>query len=364
MNIVVAAGGTGGHLYPAVALAREFLRQEPDASILFVGSARGIETRVLAHEGFELQAISARPVMGRSALRALLALCSFPVALWQSLNILRARRADLVIGIGGYTSPPVLVAAWLLSIPRVIVEPNAYPGMANKMLGPLANAVFLAFKAAEPYFAPSKVRVVGTPVRRAFVEASLAGSAPISGRTRKTVLIFGGSQGAHAINMAMVEALPHLSDMREQVAVIHQTGTADYERVKAAYEAAGLRAEVTPFLYEMPHALRSADLMVSRSGAVTVAELAVCGKAAILIPLPHAIYQHQERNARVLETAGAAVVLPQETLAGPTLARVIQELLGDADRLRAMGERSLALGRPDSAEIIVRDCRALVTRKV
>jgi UDP-N-acetylglucosamine--N-acetylmuramyl-(pentapeptide) pyrophosphoryl-undecaprenol N-acetylglucosamine transferase len=175
--------------------------------------------------------------------------------------------------------------------------------------------------------------------------------------------VFGGSQGAHAINQAMVEALPLLQSAQAGLSVTHQTGEADYPMVKRAYEEAGFgldRAEVAPFLFDMPRALKQADLVVSRSGAVTLAELTACGKPAILIPLPHAIYQHQERNARVLEEAGAAMVLLQEGLTGSKLAQTIDSLLGSTDRLRAMGERSAALGRTDSAEVIVRDCLALV----
>lgn len=362
MNVVIAAGGTGGHLYPAVALAREFLRQEPRSRVLFVGSAIGLETRVLPREGFELRTILARPVMGVGPRKAIPALLSLPVGFLQSLTILRTQRAELVVGIGGYTSPPVLMAASLLSIPRVIVEPNAYPGMANKILGPLAHLIFVSFAEAAPYFAPSNVHVVGTPTRRAFAEALPAESEAPSVGGVKRLLIVGGSQGAHAINVAMAEALAHLDAQRSGLSVVHQTGEADYGRVKAAYEAAGFRAEVAPFLFDMPRVLRSADLVVSRAGAVTVAELAVCGKAAILIPFPHAIYQHQERNARAMEAAGAAVVLLQRELSGATLAQAICSLLGDPERIRAMEQRSRTLGRPDSAEAIVRECRGLIAR--
>ena len=359
MNIVIAAGGTGGHLYPAVALAWEFLRQEPRTTVLFVGTVRGIEAKVLAHEGFELAIIAARPVMGMGVSGAVRALLSLPLALWQSVKLLRTRRPGLVIGVGGYTSPPVLVAASLLGIRRVILEPNAYPGMANKVLGPLAHRVFLAFESAAGFFRSSKARVVGTPIRRAFLEQMHAGADSV-GERRQTLLIFGGSQGARAINTAIVEALPHLASLRSELAVIHQTGEADLGRIKAAYETTGFRAEVVPFLFDMPRVLQSADLVVSRSGAMTVAELAVCGKGAILIPLPQAIYNHQVLNARVMESAGAAVVLSQAELTGRRLAQAIEGLLRDPNRLRVMGERSRALGRADSAEAIVQECLALV----
>lgn len=359
MNIVIAAGGTGGHLYPAVALAREFLRRDPHAGILFVGTARGIESKVLAHEGFELRLIAAKPVMGRGFVQAATALLSLPIGIWQSIGILRRQRADLVIGVGGYTSPAVLAAAFLLGIPRVILEPNAYPGMANKAVGPFAQRVFLAFESAAGAFAPSKVRVVGTPIRRAFFEGADAPPAPRS-QGRMTLLIFGGSQGAKAINSAMIEALPDLVDMRERLAVTHQTGDADQARVSTAYQTAGFHAEVVPFLYDMPRVLRAADLVVSRAGAMTIAEVTACGKPAILIPLPQAIYNHQARNAQVMESAGAAVVLPQAELTGPKLARTIKELLQDPARLTRMSARSLAMGRTDAAAAIVQECYALM----
>lgn len=358
MRIVIAAGGTGGHLYPAVALAREFLRQDQTTEVLFVGTAKGIEGKVLPHEGFDLQMITAKPVMGRSWWQAVRALLALPLAVRQSVAILRARRADLVVGVGGYSSPPVILAAWLLRIRRVLLEPNAYPGVANKATGPLADLVFLAYGAAAGSFPSGKVRVTGMPIRREFLEPR----EPARGDRgdKQTLLIFGGSQGAHAINQAMVEALPHLQGMKDRLAIVHQTGEADYASVRAAYAAAGLEAEALPFVYDMPSRLRAADLVVSRAGAITLAELAACGKPAILVPLPTAIYQHQEKNALVMEQAGAAVLLRQSELTGSSLANQIVTLLSDAGRLRAMGERSAALGRADSSETIVQMCRRLV----
>ncbi len=365
-TIVIAAGGTGGHLYPAVALAREFLRQDPATRLLFVGTARGIETKVLAHEGFELALIAVRPVMGRGLVKAACALLSLPLGVRQSLALLRERRASLVLGVGGYTSPPVLLAARLLSLPRVILEPNAYPGMANKVLGPVADLVFVTFREAAGHFSSAKVRVTGMPVRRAFFENAGTGHEARGtgdGHDRKTLLVFGGSQGARALNDAMIGALPQWAAMRGQVAIVHQTGEADHVRVKAAYEAAGVPAEVVPFLFEMPAVLRAADLVVSRAGAMTLAELAVCGKPAVLVPLPHAIYQHQAHNARVVAEAGGAVVLTQQALTGARLAQEVTALLRDPERLRVMGERSRALGTTDAADVIVQECSGLIKQK-
>jgi UDP-N-acetylglucosamine--N-acetylmuramyl-(pentapeptide) pyrophosphoryl-undecaprenol N-acetylglucosamine transferase len=363
MNIVIAAGGTGGHLYPAVALAREFLRQEPKSEIVFIGTDRGIETKVLAHEGFELVKISALPVMGLGLLRSVRGLLSLPHGVLQSASILRARRPDMVIGIGGYSSPPVLLAASVLRIPRVILEPNAYPGMANRVLGPLAYRVFLAFDSAAKHFSPTRVRLVGTPIRRAFLDARHSPSLAAGAHSRWTLLIFGGSQGAHAINQAAIDALPYLENRKDRIAVVHQTGEKDLTAVKTAYQASGLEAEVVPFLFDMPEVLRRATLVVARAGAVTVAELTACGKPAILVPLPQAIYRHQERNARVMESASAAEVLLQHELTGATLAEKIDGLLFSTGRLEAMAAASRALGRTDAAELIVQECRDLVKRK-
>ncbi len=360
MNIVIAAGGTGGHLYPAVALVREFLKRDPSTRAVFIGTTRGIESNVLAHEGFELKLIASKPVMGRGIREAVTALIGLPIAVVQSIGILRSRRADLVIGVGGYTSPAVVLAAFLLRIARVIVEPNAYPGMANMAVGPFAQRVFLAFESAAGSFSSSKVRVVGTPVRQAFLESEGQAAGAATERGAKRLLVFGGSQGAQAINQAMIEALPELHDMKDRLLVTHQTGEADRERAKAAYEAAGFHADVAPFIYDMPRVLRAADLVVSRSGAMTIAEVTACGKPAVLIPLPQAIYNHQAKNAQVMEAAGAAVVIPQSDLTGHTLALAVRSILENAERLRTMSRRSMTMRRIDSAEVIVRECYALM----
>jgi UDP-N-acetylglucosamine--N-acetylmuramyl-(pentapeptide) pyrophosphoryl-undecaprenol N-acetylglucosamine transferase len=363
MRLIIAAGGTGGHLYPGIAIAREFLRQEPATMTRFVGTVRGIEGKVLRHEGFDLETITAWPVMGLGVWQAFIALLVLPKGVWESIRILKRYRADLVVGIGGYTTPPVLLAAFLLGIPRVILEPNAYPGKANAVLGPLAQRVFLAFEAASSHFNAAKIRIFGVPVRRDFLET---GKPMLRKEHDRTLLVFGGSRGAHAINLAMMEAISLLMrDLaaRRGLSVIHQTGEADHEQVKAFYETAGIEAEAVPFLFDMPKAFRGADLVVSRAGAMTLAELTVCGKPAVLIPFPHAIYQHQAHNAQVMEAAGAAVVLPQGELTGARLAEVIGALLREPGRLCAMSERSRSLGKTDAAEAIVRECLALVKRE-
>ena len=359
MTIVIAAGGTGGHLYPAVALAREFLHRDPMTKVLFVGTSRGLESKVLAHEGFELVLINAKPVMGKGLTDVLKGLCAMPLSLWQCGRILSQRQARLVIGVGGYTSPMMVLAAALKRIPRVILEPNAYPGLANKAVGPFVQRVFLAFESAARFFDQRKGRVVGTPVRKEF----LTQCRPPGGERQRGghhVLVFGGSQGAKALNSAAIEGLPDLLKQRPHMTVTHQTGEADHDRVSQAYRRAGVTATVLPFVYDMPAAINAADVVVARAGAMTVAELTTCGKPAILIPLPTAIYDHQMKNAKVMEAAGAAVVLPQADLTGATLARSVAQILDDPQRMKAMEDASVGLRRLDAAEAIVRECYALI----
>lgn len=371
MKAIIAAGGTGGHLFPGLALAREFIRQVPGSEMIFVGTVKGLEAKVLAREGFELVAIKARGVMGKGIGGALPGLGLLPIGTAQCLALCLKRRPDLVLGIGGYTSPPLILAARLLGIRRAILEPNAYPGMANRALAPLVNRVFVTFDETVPFFGIRKTRVVGTPIRREFLENAVAREAapltPSVGMDEgRTLLVFGGSQGARSINRAMIEALPRLVAAFPGLHVIHQTGDRDVHEVEEAYRKvwpSDRRAsEVTSFLYDMPRAFRQADLIISRAGATTVAELTACGKPAILIPFPHAIYGHQERNARVLERAGAAQMILDGALTGPVLAEAVVALLADPARLAEMGRRSRAMGRTDSAERVVTECRQLVGR--
>lgn len=359
MTVVIAAGGTGGHLYPAVALARDFLRRDPGTRILFVGTARGIEAKVLAHEGFELELITAVPVMGKGVRGAVQAVLSMPKGIWQSLGILRRSRADVVIGVGGYTSPAMLIAAALRRITRVILEPNAYPGMANTAVAPFAQRIFLAFESAATSFNRQKVRIVGTPIRREFLAQPGRGGASLA-TSGARLLIFGGSQGARAINSAVLEGLPSLIALVPGLAITHQTGETDYGRVSEAYRTQGINADVAPFFYDMPTVLRTADLVVARAGAMTIAELTACGKPAILIPLPTAIYDHQTKNAREMEAAGGAVVLSQPDLTGARLSELIAAILRDQPRLETMRAKSKEMRRVDAGEAIVRECYALM----
>ena len=359
MNIVIAAGGTGGHLYPAVALAKEFQQQDPKTVITFVGAGRHLEESILTHEGFALSRLNVKGIVGRGVWGTVQALLVLPHAIWTALRLLKAKGTNLVVGTGGYFSPPVVFAAWLLGVYRVILEPNAMPGLANRVLGPMANRIFLAFEQAKTYFNPSKVRVVGTPLRQEF---SQPGSFSHSGKL-KTLLVFGGSQGARAINTAMGEALQDSQILRQDLHIIHQTGFDDHARMRALYEEVGVEAEVVPFVYDMPQVLRAADLVIARSGAGTLSELAVCGKPAILIPFPHATHGHQEVNARAAQAEGAAMVIPQSELTGKRLVQEIEWFLNHPDDLKTMAEKSFARRVTNAAASMVEECRQLLANR-
>ncbi|MDA0738059.1 MAG: undecaprenyldiphospho-muramoylpentapeptide beta-N-acetylglucosaminyltransferase [Nitrospirae bacterium] len=356
MNVVIAAGGTGGHFYPAIALAEEFRRRDVRTSVTLIGTGRALEQLMMAGSDIKIEPLQVRGVVGRGLSASMQALWLVPGAIWKAMKLLRGAKADLVIGTGGYTSPPVVIAAWLLGIKRVLLEPNAIPGVANRVLGPFAHRVFVSFEHARFYFNPSKVRVVGAPIRKAFVDPP-----PVdhSGEV-KTVLVCGGSQGASAINTAMIEAVKKSDSIRTKLILIHQTGTADLERVQRAYAEMNVQAEIVPFVKDMPQALRAADLVISRCGALTLAEIAASGKPAVLIPFPSAAHQHQEHNARVIEQAGAGVMLLESESLGERLAQVIESLVGNQGRVRSMSQKSLGLRKTDSAEVTVQECEKLV----
>ncbi len=355
MRVVIAAGGTGGHIYPAIAYAKAIQSHDPDGQIVFVGTGKAVERDILSQEGFPVQVISVEGFVGKSMLSRCRALWLLPQSLWQAMNILRSPQADLVIGTGGYFSPPVIIAAWLLQIPRVILEPNAMPGLANRLLGPVVNRIFLAFESARSFFSSSKVRVIGTPIRQDFVLDHV----PIPPQQIKHVLIFGGSQGAEAINSAMLEALDQSEILRKSVTITHQTGADDWERVQQAYQQRGLQAVVQPFLFDMPKELAKADLVICRAGASTLAELAAYGKVGILIPFPYATHNHQEMNARAMEQAGAARMVKQADLTGKILVAEIECMMQDIPAFQAMSQKSWETRKVDATEHMVRECLAL-----
>jgi UDP-N-acetylglucosamine--N-acetylmuramyl-(pentapeptide) pyrophosphoryl-undecaprenol N-acetylglucosamine transferase len=356
-RIVIAGGGTGGHLYPGIAVARELRRRMPEALVTFAGTARGIETRVVPREGFELDLLRSAGLKAMSPAAMARGLALLPLGGVDAWRIISRRRPQLVIGVGGYSSGPVVLLAALRGIPTMLLEQNAVPGLTNRSLAPFVSAAAVTFDATVNYFG-RRGFVSGNPVRPEFFESTIAGGSPPTsvapaddGPPR--VLIFGGSQGAHAINMAMVEAAPRLAAYPGGLAITHQTGERDLERVRDGYRAAGLAARVEPFLYAMDREMKAAALVVCRAGATTIAELTASARPSLLIPLPTAADDHQRKNAEVLVAAGAAEMLAQPEMTGTRLADRITALAADRARCAAMSEAARRLGRPDAARVIV-----------
>ena len=354
MKIVVAGGGTGGHVFPALTVAQEF--RNAGHEVLMVGTAHGLEATLAPKRGFELALIDIHGFTGQS-LSYRFGFCLLLVrSVWQSLRLLRRFRPDVVLGVGGYVSAPVLVAARVLGIPYVLHEQNAIPGAVNRLMGRWARCVCLSFPDESGIFGRSVL--TGNPVRGdIFACPEIPGEPP-------ALLVFGGSQGARALNQAMVAALPLLETWRGRLRIRHQTGAADLETVRAGYRNAGWdEGNVVPFIDDMAGAYAEAQLVLCRAGATTLAELAGCGRPAVLVPFPFAAHDHQMKNARALEKRGAALVLPQAELAPERLAALIGELLEDQTRLRKMGAAIRALARPDAAQSIVRECLRCTEKK-
>ncbi len=345
MRVIIAAGGTGGHIFPGVAIAREFKRRDPSAEILFIGTARGLETKIVPREGFALELIKVGALKGVSVFERIKSLGGLPMSFAAALRVLRQFKPDVVIGVGGYSSGPTLLMAALSRIPTMIVEPNAMPGFTNRVLARFVDAAALSFADAKKYFGHRAI-VTGNPVRIDF--ARLARK---SRGERLNVLIFGGSQGAHAINTAMVAALPLLVARRDGLSITHQTGEPDLEMVKRGYADAGFdSAQVRPFIDDMSDQFERADVLICRSGATTAAEVAAAGKAAIFIPFPFATDDHQRRNAEAFERVGAGRMILQKDLTPLRLAEELSRLLEHPEEIDRMEEASHGLGRADSTE--------------
>ncbi len=356
MKILIAGGGTGGHLFPGVAIAEEFRRRDASTNVLFIGTKRGLEARVLPQIGFRLETLEVEGIKGRGVARSLAAMLKIPRSLIQSRRIIGGFDPDVVIGVGGYASGPAVLAARLMGVPTAIAEQNAIPGETNKILGRFADRVFLSFPETARWFRPDRVRVTGNPIR-----AAIAGAAK---RERKpgepfAMLIFGGSQGAHRINQAVLEALPHLGDLKGKIRIIHQTGKDDLEMVKKGYSDQAVEADVLPFITDMASAYGKADLLVCRAGATSIAEITASGKAALFIPFPFAVNDHQTKNAELLVNRGAAAMIPERDLTGEKLAGVIRRLAQDPGKIVEMERNAASLGNARAAADIVNECIAL-----
>lgn len=359
MRVLIAGGGTGGHVFPGIALAEEISTRHPKNEVLFVGTERGLEARLVPGAGYRLELIQVRGLKRVGPVRFLLGLLALPLALLQSWRILRRHRPDVVVGVGGYSSGPVVLAAWLLGVPTAVQEQNALPGFTNRVLGRLVRAVFISFEEARRFFPPRKVHLLGNPVRRGLCENFLRSRVA---QERFTVLVFGGSLGARAINSRLLEALGHLEDLKGELYFVHQTGKADLESVRHGYQEQGFSAEVVEFIEDMSGAYARAELIICRAGATTLAELTVCKKASILIPFPHATDDHQAVNAQAMVSAGAALMIREADLSGERLAREIRALWTEPERLRRMEKQAGLLGRPEAAKELADICVQLMVR--
>jgi UDP-N-acetylglucosamine--N-acetylmuramyl-(pentapeptide) pyrophosphoryl-undecaprenol N-acetylglucosamine transferase len=364
MRSVIAGGGTGGHLFPGMAIADAFVEREKGNEVLFIGTEKGIEARVLPGGRFPLRTIRALPLKGKSPLAKIKALWNVPAAVSEAISTLRAFRPQIVVGVGGYASGPTLVAATLLGVKRVIHEQNMIPGMTNRLLKRLSHMIFVSFEETRGYFPEGKTIVTGNPIRKEFLACLRPGRELEVKKEegRFTILVFGGSAGAHRINEAMTEALSLLSTVKSSLKFIHQTGKTDFDFVSEAYRERGFQALVGPFFEQMVACYQMADLVICRAGASTLAELAVCGKAAILVPYPYAAHNHQTVNAKKLVDQGAAKMISDEELNGETLSKGILHLFHHSEERQAIEEAIRKIGRPQSAEEIVDHCYKLLGR--
>jgi UDP-N-acetylglucosamine--N-acetylmuramyl-(pentapeptide) pyrophosphoryl-undecaprenol N-acetylglucosamine transferase len=345
MRIIIAGGGTGGHVIPALAIAQQ-LKKQLDAELLFIGTARGIETRLVPQAGFPLELIQVGALKNVSLMTRAKTMFDLPRAIAASSRMLSDFDPEVVIGVGGYASGPAMVAAIRRRLPTLAFEPNVVPGFANRMIARWVSAAAVHFEETCQYF--PHCRVTGVPVRAAFFDIPMKTEGP------PTLLVFGGSQGARAINQAMTttESLAGLRAKIPGIHIIHQTGQRDYDRVLAAYQQSGISGEVHKFIDDMPGTFGRADLLVCRSGASTVGEITAAGKPAIFVPFPAAADDHQNVNARALERAGAAVVVEESNLGAAYLVDTIAALIGDAGRLQSMSTAAKSLAHPKAVEEI------------
>jgi len=346
MRVLIAAGGTGGHIYPGIAVANEILRRDESSKVLFVGTVRGLETKIVPDNGYQLSVINSVGLKNVGLIGKLKGLLILPKSFLEARTIIREFRPDVVVGAGGYVSGPVLLMAALMRIPTLVMDSNALPGFTNRRLAPFITKAALTFEDALPYFGKKGV-VTGNPVRREFFDVE-----PKSRGEKVHLLVFGGSQGARAINNAVADALDRLP--ADRLEITHQTGEADFERMKQRYENSEFAgSDVRPYISNMVDEFARADVVISRAGATTCAEVSAAGKAAIMIPLPTAADDHQRKNAEALVRVGAARIILQSDLTSETFARSLMELIDDPAAIGAMEAAARKIGRRDAAEAAV-----------
>ena len=352
MRVILAGGGTGGHVIPALAIAQQ-LEKDYAAQLLFIGTPRGMENRLVPAAGFDVRLVRVGALNRVSLATRLRTLVDLPRAVWDASRLLSEFLPDVVIGVGGYASGPAMAAAILRRVPTIAFEPNVVPGFANRMIAARVSVAAVQFEQTGRYF--RKYQVTGVPVRPAFFAIT-----PRSLTAAPTLLVFGGSQGAHAINQAVLASLPALREKIRGLYIVHQTGERDYNDAQTAYQRAGLKAEVSPFISDMSSAFARADLLVCRSGASTVGEVAAAGKPAIFIPFPRAADDHQKVNAQALVNAGAAAMLEEGNLTGDGLAETVARLFADRAQLEGMGQAARNLSHPNAARDVAKMAREFV----
>jgi UDP-N-acetylglucosamine--N-acetylmuramyl-(pentapeptide) pyrophosphoryl-undecaprenol N-acetylglucosamine transferase len=360
MRLLIAGGGTGGHLFPGIAVAEEFLSRDSGNEVLFVGTEAGIETRTLPGSGYRLRTIATAGIRGKRGLSKAKSIALLLYAYSQSRKILREFNPDLVLGVGGYASGPVVLASRGMLIPRFIHEQNAIPGFTNRVLARVAKRVFISLEESRTFFPKEQTLLTGNPLRRQILDTIVsqpALSSPSLNEVDKGrdfhLLVFGGSRGAHAINMALVASLPLLKSLGVRLTITHQTGSEDVEQIRAAYAAAAVKGEVVAFINNMAAEYEKADLIVCRAGATTIAEVTACGKACIFIPYPHAVDDHQRRNAEALLKEHAGFMLLERELTGDSLGRLILEQVNDPGKSAEVAHNARRIARLDAAQLIV-----------
>ena len=363
LNVVIAGGGTGGHLFPGIAIAEAFMEKISDCRVLFIGTDRPFEKSILAEKEFNHETIFVQPLKGKSLWAKLVAMVVFPWSVYQAIRKLRQFNTDLVVGLGGYSAAPVAIGAWLMGIRIVIQEQNILPGMTNRLLARLASRIYVSFNDTQMPGDSSKIFLTGNPVRREILAVSgRKDHSEDSPRARLTVLVLGGSQGAHSINMAVASALDELKGVKG-LFFIHQTGKADEMDIKTTYAKYDIPCRVAAFFNDIDRQYAQADLLICRAGATTIAEVTALGKGCIFVPYPFAADNHQEFNARALVKIGAAGMILDKDLDGQTVARLIQYYLSNPQAVTYMAEQARRFGRPHAAEEIVNDCIRLLNKK-
>ncbi len=350
MKVIIAGGGTGGHLFPAVAVGEAMMRARPDTEVLFVGTTAGLEARWMPRSGLRYELLHVHGLRGHGPIERLRAVAEFALALARARRLLRSFGADLVLGAGGYASAPIAMCAIALRTPLVLMEQNMRVGLSNRMLWRFARKICVGFEDSKSLFDASKVVVSGNPVRFKIDPSPVQPHQPLQ------ILVLGGSSGAHRLNEGVIKALRNLREDVIKLSLVHQTGEADVELVNGGYAALDCRARVVPFIDDMASALASADLVLARSGAMTVSEIALAGRPAVFVPYPFHRDRQQELNARVLERLGAAIIVADDERLGENLAAALRELTADPARLVRMGAAARAIARPDAADTVARIC--------